>query len=197
MKLYYKGNEQAFSDRASLIEKIFVLHKEAIDTGLIFELTVNDQPFSQEVSYLKFVSDIEKVEVEMKKPLEVVLEGMVEAINYLPRLINGLETVTVKFQTNKINEGVGLFAQAIEGLNWFHTIIQGIINYIDSGLVDQSIQKNLAPQINEYNSILNEVLGGWENEDYTLIGDLIEYELIPQIENWNLTIHQILNQLSH
>lgn len=193
MKLYYKGNEQVFSDRASLLEKIFTLHKEAADIGMIFELTINNQPFSQEISYLKFVSDLEKVEIKMKKPFEVVLEGMIEAINYLPRLVNGLRTIAVNFQTNAINEGIGLFAQAVEGLNWLHKIVQGIVNYIDADLIDQ----DLVSQINEYNLVLNEVLNGWKNEDYILIGDLLEYELIPQIEKWNLTMHQILNQLSH
>lgn len=102
----------------------------------------------------------------MDKQVEEVDKVIIE---YIPRLKVGIMEVAELFQKYEENKGTALLCEVIEGLQWF----------IDTLVI---IHKLNEENILEINDKLNEIVTALGNEDYILVGDLLQYEIIPVIE---------------
>lgn len=88
--------------------------------------------------------------------------------DYLLKLIPAIKECAGYYQSGKLNEGSNLLLNMIEGLNWVVSVVAKI------GLQDHNI--------GEINLKLNEVVKAFENKDFILVGDLLEYEILPVME---------------
>lgn len=143
----------------------------------------------------KLETGIDKVEIVTKSPFDLVVEGLVEGTGYLPRLINGLNETSNHFREGNINRGIKKFQQGIDGLNWLNHLLVGLDLYIYS---DSQFKDNIKcyTDTKEFSGIIKELLSAWENEDYVLISDLVEYELVPVLEKCHTAFLQLLDQLA-
>ena len=88
--------------------------------------------------------------------------------DYLTKLIPAVKECANHYQTGQLNEGSNLLISMIEGLNW----VVGTAANIQIHDIN----------IKEINTKLNEIVKAFENEDYVLIGDLLEYEISPVMQ---------------
>ncbi len=106
---------------------------------------------------------------------KILDEAVSDGINYLPKLEEGLMSVVTLFREGQEGEGISLFQQSIEGLEWFGTVLAALGRFRDS-------ENTYSGLTLTYNDKLNELLEAWQNMDMVLIGDLIEYEIVPIID---------------
>lgn len=99
------------------------------------------------------------------------METLKKTYEYFEKLIDGINEVV-----NCIQEG-----NEIIGMKKIISVFDGI-EYISNAVVlTKDIQKEII-ELDDLNAQLNEILDAFENEDYILIGDLLNYELLPVIE---------------
>ena len=102
----------------------------------------------------------------MKDKIQEMRESV---INYIPKLKDGIMEASEFFQKYEENKGTALLVQITEGIKW---IIDAVV----------AIKELKEEKVVEVNNKLNEIVDALENEDYILVGDLLQYELLPEIE---------------
>ncbi len=105
-------------------------------------------------------------------------EAITDGKNYLPQLKEGLSKVVTMLQEGREGEGINLFIECIEGLEWFGTVLAGTECFRETLVYDKE-QVNLAGR---YRQVLTDLLKAWENRDMVLISDLLGFEVAPVIE---------------
>ncbi len=108
----------------------------------------------------------------------ILEQAIIDGKDYLPRLKEGLVKVAVMLQEGKEGEGIDLFIQSIEGLEWLSSFLSAM-SHFRASFVYHNEQGSIAEN---YQQILRDLLGAWENRDTVLIGDLLEYEVVPLID---------------
>ncbi|UOF91407.1 hypothetical protein LSG31_03900 [Fodinisporobacter ferrooxydans] len=121
-------------------------------------------------------NEVELVEVDTMSPQKLLLDTFQSAIEYLPRLIEGISQISEHFRSGAEGEGVKLYLQAEGGLNWNTQVFQNSLVFLPT----QTLQSLFV----RYGEILNEILMAWKNQDYISVADLLEYELIPCMQEW-------------
>ena len=94
------------------------------------------------------------------------------AVDYLPKLAKGLMAVAELMHSGNDADGAYFFIKATDGLRWLAGFLRNMTAF------DYK-------EIEELGNYLSSLLEAWENEDYVLIGDLLEYELAPFVEQVN------------
>jgi hypothetical protein len=112
--------------------------------------------------YLK----LKRMEKSMNNKIE---EIKITITSYIPKLKNGIIEAAEFFQKYEENKGTALLVEITDGVKW---VIDALV----------SIQRLDEKEIININNKLNEIIDALENEDYILIGDLLQYELLPVME---------------
>lgn len=89
--------------------------------------------------------------------------------DYLINLVPAIKKCANYYQSGQLSDGSSLLVNIIDGLNWVITVAA---KYIE-------MQGN---SIKEINIKLNEMVKAFENEDYILVGDFLEYEILPVMQ---------------
>lgn len=181
MKVFLDGKLYKQSNSLKELKNILDGIKEQISEGEILQIKVNDR-FVDSIEDDWQTEDIETVEAYVKKPEELVLEGIGDGIRYIPELVEYLGKTSRYFQVGRVGEGIDLFIKELEGLEWLNHILSGLnFYYVAPGKIEiEGFEDNL----NDFQSVLRELMEAWKNQDYVLISDLIEYELINNLEIW-------------
>jgi hypothetical protein len=110
---------------------------------------------------------------------DFIVDVLSTAKDYLPRLKTGLKVASLYFQSREEEKGSIAFLEILEGLEWVNQLMdkRGLLF---SGRLASDREIDL--KIGGYKEKLREMLAAWENRDYLLIGDLLEYELIPFVD---------------
>lgn len=107
-------------------------------------------------------------------------EALITAEKYIDSLKAGILQAVSYYQSGEESKGSALVIQICDGIEWLVkalTLCYDIIN----------LQRN----INILNEKLNEIVDAFENEDYVLIADLLEYEIIPVLDGTKDNIKNI------
>ncbi|AEV70524.1 hypothetical protein [Acetivibrio clariflavus] len=107
-------------------------------------------------------------EIELKK------EVIESAINYIDRMVIGIEGINGDFQEGREDKATNSMIQLIDGIQWLLQAIEGT----------RDIQGEVSIDISSMNPIFNQLIEALENTDYVLLGDLLEYEVTPVIKEW-------------
>jgi len=118
--------------------------------------------------------------------MEVIWEAIDTASEYLPRLTAGLSKIAQLFKEGKDAEGIKLFDEAIEGMDWFLYVAEAIQKVMGTASTDEDLK-----QLTE---IINELSNAWQNSDFVLISDIIDYDLLQNLERWNGLISAIVEK---
>lgn len=100
-----------------------------------------------------------------------MIEVLKTADEYLEKLKKGIINIVEKIQAGNEMEGLGGIPAVADGIEW-------IIEAINS---TKPVQKEII-EFDDINQFLNEIVEAIENEDYTLTGDLFNYEILPILE---------------
>ncbi|MFA5384588.1 MAG: hypothetical protein WC364_08000 [Eubacteriales bacterium] len=97
------------------------------------------------------------------------------AVDYLPMLAKGLMAIAELMHNGNEADGAYFFTKATDGLRWLAGFLKNIKSFD-------------CQELEELGNYLTSLLDAWENDDYVLIGDLLEYELVPFVEQVNTCI---------
>ncbi|MBM7866678.1 hypothetical protein GTO89_08335 [Heliobacterium gestii] len=96
-------------------------------------------------------------------------------VEYLPRLIDGLQASAAFFRQGSETKGIEQFTKAFDGLEWIAAVINGLPQLSKGQVlptdVFESIRRTLA-----------ELEEAWSVQDFVTIGDLTEYELVTHLQ---------------
>ncbi|OEF97713.1 hypothetical protein [Desulfuribacillus alkaliarsenatis] len=101
-------------------------------------------------------------------------ELMDSIIDYLPKLIVGVSDAVSNYQSGQEGKANELMIDIVDGLKWLSEALTLTI----------SIQKDPI-DLSELHEHFNEMISAYENTDYVLLGDILEYEILPILEKWN------------
>lgn len=111
--------------------------------------------------------------------LGTLLEEMDE---YLQKLDQGCQDLIVKFYITDQSESIEKLIFILEGLNYYQKLLKSaaVLLVIDFSeiLWEESSISSLISQLCQVISSISEAT---ENEDYSLLVDLIEYDLVPVV----------------
>jgi hypothetical protein len=100
-----------------------------------------------------------------------LIEETITSLNsYNPKLISSIQNNIELFNGGRYSEALEQMSYMIEGMQWVYSAVDGI-NRVN--------EKMLYERINELPQHFKEMVSALENEDHTLISDLLEYEVLP------------------
>lgn len=112
----------------------------------------------------------------MDENRQLMIETLEEMKNYIPKVLDAITGMVRNFQTDNEQDGIKVFDPFTEGIQWI----------LEALSLTKDLQQELVMDIDitEINNTLKEMLEGWENGDYILISDLLEYEIYPLLKKW-------------
>ena len=173
------------SDSSDTLSKLVGVIETEILTPVgevITSIEVNDTSLSDqdEIKFADFpTSQIQTLKIESCKPTKLVLDGLNDCTQILPKVIETLGSCVEKLSQDDINEAMNDFIVVTDGIQWFTTIFNGALSIYDSKINEQTKFVQIGMRLTE---LLNEILEAHSNSDLTQFSDLLEYELSPLIE---------------
>lgn len=123
----------------------------------------------------------------MKNTKELSGEVFASAIDYLPRLMDGLRLAVEHFKQEHDQEGYLILRDASEGLTWFNQVFIGLPVIIPQGENIEDIKDNWAA----YLEALTNTLAAIEKRDTPTICQALENEIIPFVR----VVYERINSL--
>lgn len=108
-------------------------------------------------------------------------EALKTAAEYIDNLKNGIGTLVEYINQGNYKSGVSLIPQIADGIDWLVQLIN-LTNDLHKG-------KACIGNINEN---LEQIIDAIDNEDFTLVGDLFNYEILPVLEDVQINIRSIV-----
>ncbi|SHE57126.1 hypothetical protein [Clostridium fallax] len=119
--------------------------------------------------------------MENKELKQMKIDTVITLDEYLNALIEDASNVAELFREDEISQGLFFISNISEAIE---VVCQAVIE-IQSILTEEFDLDNL-------NNFMNEMIQALENEDYILLGDLLEYEIIPILENLKINIEKTI-----
>ena len=113
----------------------------------------------------------------------IAYEALDTLKEYIPRLIDGIEKITVHFSQQREGDGFGLMVHLLEGLEWAMAVVdktQDTLRMHGLDLEHEQIRR-----------LFLELVKAVENEDYVLISDVLEYEIAEVLAAWQNELAKI------
>lgn len=114
---------------------------------------------------------------------EVVYSGLGHIGEGIPTLTAAIYKIVELLQSGNEGEGTLRFLDVISQLEEILTIFKHTVDYV-TGLPVDADGRRFLDELNTFQQRVGELLGAWENRDFVLISDLLEYELVPQLETF-------------
>lgn len=111
---------------------------------------------------------------------EIISESIETSKEYLPRLTNGMDRVVELLRKGQRGEANALFSEATEGLEWLSTVIETIFRLPQLS----TVRKDYGEKLEEFRTIIKNLMNAFLEQDFVLTGDIIEYELTENLEYW-------------
>lgn len=109
--------------------------------------------------------------------MEDKINSLKTAYQYIDSLKSGINLSVENFQNNNRKEATEIVVQLAEGLEW-------LINVLT---LTEDIQKEKI-DVNKILENINSINEAFENEDYILISDILEYEILSILEEYQKCI---------
>lgn len=131
----------------------------------------------------KLIEETPKSKEEyVKEYIEKQYETIEIAKPYVDKMKNAIQEAIKLFEEGKNKEAVEISSFIEEGSNWLSEVAR---------LTKDIQSKNL--EETELDSKIDELAEAYENEDYTLMSDLLQYEILPIITEWEKVIMAVQN----
>ncbi|ENJ9652659.1 hypothetical protein ACXAUS_000452 [Clostridium sporogenes] len=112
-----------------------------------------------------------------------------DVLNTAKEYMNNLNSAIIKsseyLQNGDYFNGTNLIVSITDGLEWIVQLIT-----LRKDIYEEDME------VNKFIDNIKEVVEAFENEDYILIGDLLQYEISPIIEEYNNKTVLILERLN-
>lgn len=183
----------------NLEEALMELNEKFIPTGeQLFQVQLNGQFFTEryprESRYIT-LGEVSTLDLKTVTDSDLARGILGDAAVKVQTLVEALEKGAALFRLAAEDEANYYFAQVLDALRWLLQTGEGACQVLDVDLA-----KECSPQIGDvaeflkrFQDLLDEMLQVYQEEDYILLADLMEYELLPMVQEWQ----KILSLLSH
>jgi hypothetical protein len=187
-----------FSHLRNLEEALVELNEKFIPEGQqLFQVEVNGQFFTEryprESRYVT-LGEVSTLDLKTVSDEELARSILADAAVQVETLAQALEKSAALFRLAAEDEANHYFAQVLEALRWLLQTGEGACKVLDVDLKEVSSPQigDVSDFLKRFQDLLEEMLQVYEEEDYILLADLMEYELLPMVKQWQ----KILSQLS-
>ncbi len=181
-----KFDTSSVSNMNELYEKLMVEFKT--QGSFVTEIFLNGERLSEEDLQNKGdvpIKDIDKLELVIRTLQEITLNNINNAMDYLDKLIPGVNKASELFRTKNAEEANKFYVGCIDGLAWLQEVIDNVkivlreeLEKLDLGSSSiEDYQKQLL-------SLTKEINDTQSKKDWVMLADLLEYELSPYLEEW-------------
>ena len=105
---------------------------------------------------------------------QALARAITSALEYLPQLEEALENTATLIQQGHEKEVRPVVNQIVDGLEWYLQLLANIQTLLEPGPADR---------LNAMNMQLGKLVTAWENQDFSLVADLLRYELVPELSS--------------
>jgi hypothetical protein len=182
----------------NLEEALLELNEKFIPDGQqLFQVEVNGKFFTEryprESRYVA-LGEVSRLDLKTVSDEELARSILIDAVNQVETLVQALEKSAALFRLAAEDEANHYFAQVLEALRWLLQTGEGAcqVFQMDLGQVTSPQIGDVSDFLKRFQDLLEEMLQVYEEEDYILLADLMEYELLPMVVQWQ----KILSQLS-
>lgn len=188
-----------FSHLRTLEEALVELNDKFIPTGQqLFQVEVNGQFFTEryprESRYVT-LGEISTLNLKTVSDADLARSILTDAALKVQTLVQAMEKSAALFRLAAEDEANHYFAQVLEALRWLIQTSEGACQVlkVDLSQVTSPELGEISAFLKRFQDLLDEMLQVFEEEDYILLADLMEYELLPMVQQWQ----QLLSLLSH
>lgn len=115
--------------------------------------------------------------------LKQQFETLQTANEYIVKLEAGIIEGIRVFRSNEEVKALEMIPYIVDGIEWINDAMK-----LTVGIHDQEVNYD------EVRDKLLEIIDAFNNEDYILVGDLLEYEILPVLGQWKIIIrNSIIN----
>lgn len=168
-------------DQQATAENIVENINKLLEKGYYFSHFIADgvEVFEDHEQFLnKHQGTIEQLELIAKTEKEFTNDILLSVENYTAQASPLLESLSNEFYNNPSGETWGQFAQLMESLQWLNGAIELIRSKVEK-VSNLEQYEEIADVIQQELKNLEEAI---RNEDFVLIGDIIQYEITPNFE---------------
>lgn len=115
------------------------------------------------------------IEIQTIPTRELFFESIRDGVDFLPGFSNGILSVARLFQEGNEGQAVKLFIDTLEGFQW----IDAVVSNADECREQENVYQELLQLQIEFKEQIHHLLEAWENSDFVLVADLLEYEFEP------------------
>ncbi len=177
-----------YENEPAVLERIFdTINEFLADTGLIFShLKVDDtEVYADHYNYLKERIDrIELIEVEVRTVSEMLRDVLLTAEEYLEQALPEIELLAAEFYQGPSEESWARFQQLLEGVEWLNQLV----TMIDQNKAKPGNWQDYTVMVDRLRDELQNLEEALENQDYVVMGDLLNYEIIPCFQEFRAII---------
>lgn len=120
-----------------------------------------------------------------ENPQQMVIEGLEMSEDYVSRLVLGMQELLQLVRSGREAEAKALFMDTTEGLEWYTTILLGVITIFPESKIKALQGKTIETSVNETIEQTMQMAAAMENGDMVFFGDILEYEVIPWLQYWS------------
>lgn len=183
----------------NLEEALVELNEKFIPPGQqLFHVEVNGEFFTERYpreSRYVHLGEVSRLDLKTVSDEDLARSILVDASIQVETMVQALEKSAALFRLAAEDEANHYFAQVLEALRWLLQTGEGACEVleVDLGGVKNPQIGDVSDFLKRFQDLLEEMLQVYEEEDYILLADLMEYELLPMVTQWQ----NILSQLSH
>jgi len=147
----------------------------------IYSISIDDQPvYDFFVEYIESnLATLKELNILTKTKQESIIETTEAISEYFDRFLPSISQLSDHFYGEITEENWGAFSYFIEGLSWILKSIEFL--QVISGQEAYSIHNKA---LQELSKIVEDLETALEDEQYVVVGDLMQYELSPVLESY-------------
>lgn len=132
-------------------------------------------------------TSVRLLELELAHLKDLLANNLVNAREYLEKLIPGFQEAADLFRMGNEQEANKYYLQILDGIDWFSQVVMTIINAQEIKPEEQSLENRQKKLTN----LMAQMLEANQNQDWVLLADLLEYEMIPFYADWQEVLSRI------
>lgn len=111
--------------------------------------------------------------------LTVFAEILDDMQEYLARVEKGCEQISLAFQSGDTSKALEMMAQVMEGFSFLLQLVENAERLYEVDFQTLFLEGNVSASsfVIDLNKLCGDIIQAAENKDYSLAGDLIEYDL--------------------
>jgi hypothetical protein len=197
MKVSINGVAQEESDfEGETVSTILDAIAQKTPGSYIRRIWLDDQEFPSDdrEALQKKPTDIGSLKVELANLKDLLATNLVNALDYLKKLIPGFEKAADLFRTGNEQEANKYYLQILDGIDWFSQVVSIIMNP-DEGEMElpDADDENLQARQKKLTDLMSQMLEANQNQDWVLLADILEYEMLPFYKVWENILSKLEN----